>query len=115
MSIMDMLQQAGGPGGVSPGPPGPPAPPEGAGSPPPGQASDGGDPSDLIREMLDILDEYKQTEEDEADLLLINKIGVQLQQLLANNQKELDDAMGGKISPKLLRKQYADTAAGSLG
>lgn len=105
---MDMLGQAGGaPGGPPPGPP-PPDPSQTAGPPPPaGPGGGGGDPSDLIREMLDILDEYKASEEDEEDLLLVEKIGTQLQQLLANNQKELDGAMKGTISPKLLRKQYA--------
>jgi hypothetical protein len=110
MSIMDMLGQAGG-GAPPPDPSGaPPAGPDPAmgGQPPSPDASAGGDdPTNIIRDMLDLLNEYKASEEDEEDLLLVEKIGTQLQQLLANNQKELDGAMKGTISPKLLRKQYA--------
>lgn len=97
MSIMDMIQ-GGGPGGPPQGPP--------PGGPDPSGQSQGDDTSAIIKEMLGLLDEYKQTEQDEQDLLLAEKIGTQLQQLLAQNQKQLDDAMTGKISPKLLRKQY---------
>lgn len=117
MSIMDMLGQAGGaPGGGPPAGPPPPDPSQ-TGGPPPGPDGGGGDPSqqdpsNLIRDMLDLLDQYKSTEEDEADKLLVEKIGTQLQQLLANNQQTLDQAMQGKISPKLLRKQYAGAPGG---
>lgn len=77
----------------------------GGGAPAPPEApAQGGDPADVLRQMLGLVDQYRQVEQDDEDLLQIEKISTQIQQLLANQQKDLDGLLQGKASPKVMRK-----------
>jgi hypothetical protein len=73
---------------------------------PPGAPQAQGSPSDLIRQALDIVRQYAQSENDEQNVLAAEQVTTLLQKLLANEQKEQDDAMQGKASPKMLRSVY---------
>lgn len=70
----------------------------------PGQG--GGEALELIRQALDLVRQYAQQEESEQGTLDAEKITTLLQQILAMEEKELDDAMQGKASPKMLRSAY---------
>lgn len=61
---------------------------------------------DFARSMLELINEWRQVESDEQDLLEIEKISTMLQNLLARNAKEAMDAMGGKLSPRLMASAY---------
>ena len=61
-------------------------------------------PADLIRQMLEIADRYRQVEQDDEDLFAMEKVRSDLQGLLAAQQKESDDLLQGKASPKALRR-----------
>lgn len=78
---------------------------------PPGMAPAGpeqeeGDPLDQLREALDLIHAYLATENDEEDKLIGEQITTLMQRLLANNQKMMNDALGGKLSPKLMSQAY---------
>lgn len=78
---------------------------QGGGAPaPPEQQSSGGSPSEVLRQILQLCDQYRQVEQDDIDLLEIEKISTQVQNLLANQQKEQDDLLQGKASPRALRR-----------
>jgi hypothetical protein len=64
------------------------------------------DPSELLREMLSLASAYRDSEEDDEDLLVIEKVGTLIQQLLANQQKESDGMLQGKSSPRAMRRAY---------
>lgn len=66
----------------------------------------GPDSGEFARSMLDLINEWRQVEQDDEDLLLIEKISTMVQQLLARNQKESMDAMQGKLSPRLMSQAY---------
>lgn len=68
--------------------------------------SGGGDALELIRQALDLVRQYAQQEESEQGTLDAEKITTLLQQILAMEEKELDDAMQGKASPRMLRSAY---------
>lgn len=70
----------------------------------PAEAQGGGDPSEILRNILAEIDRYRQAEQDDEDLLQIEKVSTLVQQILANQQKDVDSAMGGKLSPKLMRR-----------
>lgn len=70
------------------------------------QEESGGNALDLIREALELVRQYAQQEESEQGTLEAEKITTLLQGLLATEEKELDDAMQGKASPRLLRQAY---------
>lgn len=79
----------------------------GGGAPAPeAPAPEGGDASELIRQALELVRQYAQQEESEQGTLDAEKITTLLQQILAMEEKELDDAMQGKASPKMLRNAY---------
>ena len=71
---------------------------------PPEQPSGGGSPSEVLRQILQLCDQYRQVEQDDIDLLEIEKISTQVQNLLANQAKEQDDLLQGKASPRALRR-----------
>jgi len=73
--------------------------PEGAGGSQPESA-------DFARSMLELINEWRQVETDEEDLLAIEKISTLVQMLLTRNAKEGMDAMQGKLSPRLLGQAY---------
>lgn len=71
---------------------------------PGGQA--GGSTVDILRQMLDLGKQYLDVEQDEEDILTMTKVLQLLQGYLASEQKEQQDAMQGKLSPKLLAQSY---------
>lgn len=77
----------------------------GAAAPPAG--SEGGDVMDLIRQALELVRKAAVELEGEGDTLAAEKITSLLQQILADEEKELEDAMAGKASPRMLRQAYA--------
>lgn len=83
------------PGGMPPMGGAPPAPPE---------EEAPGDPLEILRALIALTDEYRAVEQDEEDLLAIEKVRTLLQQLLAANQKMNDEAMGGTLNPRMMRK-----------
>ncbi len=68
-------------------------------------AAGGGDSTTSILERM-IADAklYVEVEQDEEDKLTMTKVLTTLQQYLADEQKETDDLLGGKVSPRALRK-----------
>lgn len=66
----------------------------------------GGDPAELYRQILDLLAQARQSEDSEQDRLSLEKVSTLIQQLLADEEKEEDEAMAGKMSPSLLRRAY---------
>lgn len=94
--------QSGPPGGdpMAGAPAGPPP------QDPQGGAGGGGDVSTMLKDMLDIASGYLDQEQDEQNKLTMQKVTTLLQQVLAAEEKELQDAMGGKMSPKLLSQAY---------
>lgn len=119
---MDMIRGRAMPGPAGPGPgpaPGPPGaggglPPDlaaalGIGGAPPGAPGGAPTPSpvDIVQQMLDLSQTYLQAEQDQEDLLAMQKIGTELQQLLAKDQQDADKMMGGQATPRAMRKAYA--------
>jgi hypothetical protein len=74
---------------------------------PPEPEAEGGDASDLIRQALELVRQYAAQEQSEQGTLDAEKITSLLQAILAAEEKELDDAMAGKASPRMLRQAYA--------
>ena len=66
----------------------------------------GEQPSEMYVALRDLLNEIRMNEQDEQDLLDLEKIGTIVQGLLARNQKEAQDAMQGKLSPRMLSQAY---------
>lgn len=64
------------------------------------------DPADILREMLNLANQYREVETDEEDLHNIEKATTILQSILAAQQKESDGMMSGKVSPRGLRRAY---------
>lgn len=80
-------------------------------SPPPGatgqtQSMGGGDTVSILRQMIDLAKSYMEAESDEEDIATMTKVLQTLQQYLADEQAERDDAMQGKFSPKAMRAAY---------
>lgn len=80
--------------------------PSPAGFPGPAPEQAGGDagPADVLRQILQLCDRYRQVEQDDVDLLEIEKISTQVQALLAAQAREQDDLLQGKASPRALRR-----------
>ena len=58
----------------------------------------------ILRQILDLAARYAQVEDDDQDLLQIEKARTLIQQLLAAQQKEMDDALGLAQNNKVLRR-----------
>lgn len=85
-----------------PGPAGPPPGPQGQPDP-----HDPAHAQELLKQMLDIADEYKMGEQDEQDVLAIEKVTTMIQDLLAKQQQEQDGLASGKSTPRALRRALA--------
>ena len=84
----------------------------GQGQPPPEtspqpQPEGEGDVLGIIRQALDLVRQYAQQEQDDENTLRAEKISTLLAEILANEQKEIDQALQGKASPRVLRQAYA--------
>lgn len=116
--MLAAIQQAAAGGGQGPGPMGPGPMDQGQGVPPDIMAalggqdqqntiSQGGSPgggSDLVGQAIDILNQAAQEEADDQDKQTILTCIANLQGVLANNQKDADSMMAGKMNPRALRK-----------
>lgn len=117
-ALMAMLAQAGGPTGAPPGDPSfQPAVSAPGGFPPQMQdpADQGGQGSsdvDILRQMLDLADQYRQAGQDEEDLLIVEQARTLIQKLLAKEQTQRDGLMSGKADPAALRRFAGSTAYG---
>ncbi len=99
-----LLAQLGGGGGPGGPPPGPGAGPPPGGPGPPGQGGgDAGQALDLIKQIVDLCQQYLQAEPDQEDKLQGTKLLQLAQQLLAKDQQDRDQAMGGS-NQRILRK-----------
>lgn len=104
--LMALLQGGGAPGGDpaaamdAAG-----APPEEAGpSPLYGGGGIGGDNTEALRAALDSLQMYAESEDDEQNIQTVLKCVTALQAILAEEQKMVDGAMGGKADPRAMRR-----------
>lgn len=96
----DMMSALG--GGGAPDPTGMGGAPEAL--PPEAQADGSRSTTDILEEMIAGAQEYLGVEQDEEDKLTMTKVLSQLQGYLAAEQKEQDELLGGKASPRSLRR-----------
>lgn len=99
-SIMDMLGGAGRPNSIQVSPPGgsaDSAPPSGGGS----EAK----PIELLKQMIELAQQYIGAEKDDIDKATMTKVLAQLQQYLAKDQQDAEKAMGVTPQARFLRKQ----------
>lgn len=98
-----------GAGGGAPEEQAPAAPPEGdAGL----YGAGGGDNVEALRAALDALEMYAKEEDDDGNIQIVLKCMTALQGILADEQKMLDSAMGGKADPRSLRRVAAQQGGG---
>lgn len=65
-------------------------------------------PVDLIQQMIDLAKRYIEVEPDEEDKLTMTKnVLASLQQYLAKDQKEGEEMLQGKLSPRAVRRAGA--------
>lgn len=78
-------------------------PPDAAQGPQGPQDTSGGQPIELLKQIISVIQQYLQAEPDEEDKLQGTKLLQLAQQLLAKDQQDRDQAMGGS-SQRILRK-----------
>lgn len=78
----------GGPDAAGPDQPGPPA----------------GDPSEIYRQIIDLVREAIAEEKDEQDRLILEQVTTMVQKILANDQKTLDQTLGNSGLASILRR-----------
>lgn len=114
---MEMMAGAGAPPMAGPGGGGPPADlaallgaggggADAAQAPAPAPGGEGQDSIEIVGQMLDLGKQYLDVEPDQEDLLLMQKILTQLQQVLAKDQSDADQAMQGSTNPRAMRKAF---------
>lgn len=70
-----------------------------------GGMQDGAEPQDsegYVQAILDMISQWRQDEQDPQDLLVLEKISTLLQGITTGRAKEAQDAMQGKLSPRIL-------------
>lgn len=74
----------------------------------PTPAGPGGNPEDqpieILRQMIDLANQYLQAEPDEVDKSQIAKILAQLQAVIAKDQADRDKLVGNPAATRMLRK-----------
>lgn len=110
----DIMALLGGGGGGEPG--FTPLPGEGEQAPP-GGITDGapGGGEEALTQAIDLLQVAIDAEADQEDVQVMLQCQTKLQQILAKNQADSDAALGGKVSPKAIRKQAGSVAGGAGG
>lgn len=99
MSIMDIL------GGAQPPQQGMPSQaPQGPPQGPPAEGPDAGDHSGLLRDILDMVRQAAQQADDEQEALTLEKVSTMMQQILAQQEKQDQELMQGKMNPAALRR-----------
>lgn len=81
-------------------PQGPPQAPQG----PPAEGPDAGDHSGLLRDILDMVRQAAQQADDEQEALTLEKVSTMMQQILAQQEKQDQELMQGKMNPAALRR-----------
>lgn len=99
-ALLAGLGAGGGQGGGMPQGP-PPGPPQAQPDQPDPQGA--GDPLDLLRQIVDMCHQYIQVEPDDVDKAEGAKLLMAAQKLLAKDQQDRDQAMGGG-NMRLIRK-----------
>ena len=75
--------------------------------PPMGDPAAGGESTvDILERMIEDAKLYIDTDEDEEDKHTMTKVLTILQGYLADEQKESQNAMQGKLSPKVMARAY---------
>lgn len=70
---------------------------------------EGGLPYDAVgyvQAILEMLNEWRMNEQDPEDLMALEKISTLLQQVATQHHKESQDAMSGKLSPRMMSQAY---------
>lgn len=70
------------------------------------EAPEGDSGASIVKQIISLVRQYAEQEEDEQNVLSAEKITTMLQQILANEQKEKDGMLQGKMSPAAMRKAY---------
>ncbi len=70
-----------------------------------------GDPEEMYREALDALEMGMKSDTDEGRIQAMMKVATAIQGELANSQKGMDAAMGGKFDPAQMRRMQAPDQA----
>ena len=109
----DLMGMLGGGGGAGPAPGGLPPDlmgmlpqPEEPGRPSVAEGAPGGG-EEALTQAIDLIQAAIDAEADQEDIQVMLKCQQQLQGVLAKNQKEADSAMGGKLTPRTMRKAAA--------
>lgn len=113
--MMAALQGAAGPQGGDPSMGGAPAPaPEAAPAEDGGSlyGQGGGDNVEALRAALDALQMYAQEEDDDQNIQVVLKCLTALQAILADEQKMMDGALGGKADPRAMRRLGGQAGGG---
>lgn len=98
--------------GLGGGMPAPGGEPEGDEAPVgPSDGSPGGG-QDALEQAIALLDQAIAEEADQEDQQIMRQCSAKLQAVLAKNQADADAALGGKASPKAMRKQAASVGGG---
>lgn len=66
-----------------------------------------GDPVELVRKAIELVDAAKTAEPDDEDTVLLEKVTTELQTYIANQQKLVDTATGAGPGAKVIRKAQA--------
>ena len=106
--LMALLQG----GGAEAGAGAPMEDPAAAPSPMYGGGGLGGDNTEALRAALDSLAQYAQGEDDEQNIQTVLKCVTALQAILADEQKMVDGAMGGKADPRAMRRLSGEASGG---
>lgn len=70
---------------------------------PPPQQDTPSNPSDILRQILDLADEYRQQEQSDQNLLLVEQLRTIAQKILANEESDADGLLQGKATPRAIR------------
>jgi len=66
----------------------------------------------IVQQMLDLSQAYLQAEQDQEDLLAMQKVSTDLQALLAKDQQDADKIMTGAATPRAMRKAFGGGGGG---
>lgn len=72
--------------------------------PPPGPQDQGGSHSDQIRELLDLAREVAANADDDIEAATLEKVTTMLAQILADQQKQDQGLVQGKMDPRALTR-----------
>ena len=66
----------------------------------------GGSLDEILTSALELFSQARQVADTENERLTIEKITTMIQQVLAQNEKEEQDALAGKLSPRIMSRAY---------